>query len=161
MSERFDGLNLPQLLDLMHELVVPEPVSWFPQTSGWWVLLGWALAVAILVGAAIVRRRRRNRYRREALATLDAIATHSQMSASESAQRVAEVVKRTALVAYPRARVASLYGKDWARFLCESAGNDKQVTEAAESLAGAAYRPGADGRSLLGPARRWVKVHRA
>lgn len=161
MSERFEGLNLPQLLDLMHELVVPEPVPWLPQTPGWWVLCGWALAVAVLVVVAIARRRRRNRYRREALASLDAIAARSQLDAADSARRVADVLKRAALAAYPRARVASLYGKDWARFLCESAGNDRQVTEAAESLAGAAYRPDADGRSLLRPARRWVRVHRA
>ena len=161
MSERFEGLNLPQLLDLMHELVVPEPVPWLPQTPGWWVLSGWALAVAALLITAIARRRRRNRYRREALACLDALAAHSQLDATESARRIAEVVKRTALVAYPRARVAGLYGKDWARFLCESSGNDRQVTEAAESLAAAAYRPDADGRLLLRPARRWVRVHRA
>lgn len=161
MSDRFDGLNLPQLLDLMHELVIPEPEPWIPQTPGWWVLLGWALAVTMLVVVAIVRRRRRNRYRREALASLDAIATHPQLSAAESAQSIAEVIKRTALVAYPRARVASLYGSAWARFLCESAGNDKQVSKAAESLAAAAYRADADGHLLLQPARRWVRVHRA
>ena len=161
MSERFEGLNLPQLLDLMHELVVPEPVPWLPQTPGWWVLCGWALAVAALLITAIARRRRRNRYRREALASLDAVAAQSRLGAAESAQQVAEIVKRAALAAYPRARVAGLYGKDWARFLCESSGNDKQVEEAAESLAGAAYRPDADGRSLLQPARRWIRVHRA
>jgi hypothetical protein len=161
LSERFEGLNLPQLLDQVHELVVPEPVPWFPQTSGWWVLLGWVLAVTLFAIVAIVRRRRRNRYRREALASLDAIAAQSQMSAAESARRVADIIKRTALVAYPRARVASLHGVEWARFLSESSGNDSQVTEAAESLASAAYRPGADGRRMLQPARRWVRVHRA
>lgn len=161
MSERFEGLNLPQLLDQVHELVVPEPVPWFPHTSGWWVLLGWVLAVTLFAIVAIVRRRRRNRYRREALASLDAIAEQSQMSAAESARRVADIIKRTALVAYPRARVASLHGVEWARFLSESSGNDRQVTEAAESLASAAYRPGADGRRMLQPARRWVRVHRA
>jgi hypothetical protein len=161
VSERFEGLNLPQLLDLMHELVVPEAVPWLPQTPGWWVLCGWALAVATIVIAAMIRRRRRNRYRREALASLDAIAAHSQLGAAETAQQVAEIIKRAALAAYPRTRVASLHGKDWARFLCESAGNDTQVKEAAEFLASAAYRPDADGRSLLRPARRWVRVHRA
>ena len=161
MSGRFEGLNLPQLLDLMHELVVPEPVPWLPQTPAWWVLCGWLLAVAALLIAAIARRRRRNRYRREALASLDAIAAQSQLSAAESARRVAEIIKRAALVAYPRSRVAGLHGRDWARFLCDSSGDDRQVTEAAESIASAAYRPDADGRALLQPARRWVRVHRA
>ena len=52
MSGRFEGLNLPQLLDLMHELAVPEPVPWLPQTPGWWVFCGWALAVTALLIAA-------------------------------------------------------------------------------------------------------------
>ena len=34
MSERFDGLNLPQLLELMHEIVVPEPVGLDPADAG-------------------------------------------------------------------------------------------------------------------------------
>ena len=161
MSERFDGLNLPQLLELMHEIVVPEPVPWTPQTPGWWVLLGWLLAVMALVIAAVVRRRRRNRYRREALALLDAVATQADMPPTESARLVAEIVKRTALVAYPRKRVANLYGNAWAEFLCESAGNDKRINEAATQLATAAYRPDVDGKTLIPPARRWVRVHRA
>ena len=37
-NERFEGLNLPQLMDLMHGLVYPDPVSWMPQTIGWQLL---------------------------------------------------------------------------------------------------------------------------
>lgn len=161
MSSRFNGLSLPELLELMHEIVVPEPVAWAPQTPGWWVLLGWLLAITALVIAAVVRRRRRNRYRREALAQLDAVAREPDMLPAESARRVAEIVKRTALAAYPRTRVANLYGNAWAEFLCESAGNDKRINEAATQLATAAYRPDVDGKALIPPARRWVRVHRA
>ena len=160
MSDRYEGLMLPQLLDLMHEIVVPEDVAWIPQTPGWWVLLAWLAAVSILIVIAIVRHRRRNRYRREALASLDAIAASGELSAAKSAQSVAEIIKRTALVAYPRDRVASLYGGEWAKFLRESSRNDRQVSEAAEALANAAYRRDADGQALIRPARRWVRVHR-
>ena len=31
----YEGLSLPELLALMHELVLPEPVAWTPQTVGW------------------------------------------------------------------------------------------------------------------------------
>ena len=161
MSSRFEGLNLPQLLELMHEIVVPEPVPWIPQTPGWWVLLGWTIAVVALCTLAFVRKRRRNRYRREALALLDTVELDTEVSPAESARRVAEIVKRTALVAYPRTRVANLYGEAWAEFLRDSAGNDKRISEAADSLATAAYRPDADGRALVPSARRWVRVHRA
>lgn len=158
---QYDGLNLPQLLDQMHGLAMPEPVSWWPQTPGWWIVMGWVLAVLVLLAWQFARRRRRNRYRREALAELRAIETDSRTDPAVAAQRIAAVLKRTALVAYPRKQVAALYGPDWARFLTESAGNDRRVAAAAGELATAAYRPGADPKALSGPARRWIRRHRA
>ena len=158
---QYDGLNLPQLLDLMHGLVMPEPVPWLPQTPGWSIVLGWLVAVLLLAAWQIVKRRRRNRYRRDALAELEAIAARRDIEPAESAQRIATVLKRTALVAFPRADVAALYGKDWAKFLSETADNDAQIADAADMLATAAYRPDADPDALTRPARRWIRLHRA
>lgn len=158
---QFDGLNLPQLLDLMHGLAVPESVSWLPATPGWWIALGWLLAVLCIAAWQVARHRRRNRYRRDALAELDAITAQKDIDPAESAQRIAAVLKRTALVAYPRADVAALYGADWARFLSESSDNDARIAAAADRLATAAYRPDADPYLLVEPARRWVRRHRA
>ena len=158
---QYDGLNLPQLLNLMHGLVMPEAVPWLPQSPGWWIVLGWLLAVLFLAAWQVVKRRRRNRYRREALAELRAIEAESGIDTARSAQRIAAVLKRTALVAYPRQDVAGLYGAEWARFLTESAGNDRQIAEASDDLAAAAYRPGVDPSALGRPARRWIRRHRA
>ena len=158
---QYDGLNLTQLLDLMHDLAMPEPVPWLPATPGWWIALGWLLAVLLVAAWQIARHRRLNRYRRDALAELDAIAARKDIDPAESAQRIAAVLKRTALVAYPRSEVAALYGADWARFLTVSADNDARIAEAADRLASAAYRPGADPDVLAEPARRWVRRHRA
>ena len=158
---QYDGLNLPQLLDLMHGLVMPEPVAWLPQTPGWWIVLGWLLAILLLLAWQFARRRQRNRYRRDALAELRSIAAQTELGPSESAQRIAVLLKRTALAAYPREDVAALCGRDWAQFLRESAGNDPQVAEAADLLAAAAYRPDVDGSVLTRPARRWIRLHRA
>lgn len=158
---QYDGLNLPQLLDLMHELVVPEPVAWLPTTPGWWILAAWLFAVLLLGGWQLVKRRRRNRYRREALAELRTIGNEPGLDPAESAQRIAALLKRTALFAYARRDVAPMYGSDWAQFLAESANGDRQVADAADMLAAAAYRPDADGRALNKPAQRWIRVHRA
>lgn len=158
---QYDGLNLVQLLELMHELVMPEPMPWLPQTPGWWVLLGWLFAVLILSGWHLLKRRRRNRYRREALAALKSIDRHAELSPAESAQRIAALLKRTALAAYPRRDVAPLYGSAWAQFLRESANDDQQIADAAGLLADAAYRPDADGAALSDAARRWIRLHRA
>lgn len=157
----YEGLNLADLIALMHELVVPAPVSWLPQTPGWWIVLGWLMAVLLLGVWRLVVHRRRNRYRRDALAELKIIEGQSQLSPQESAQHIAALIKRTALVAWPRNDVASLYGSDWARFLTKSANDDKQVAAAAERLATAAYQSDADGRTLAAPARRWIRRHHA
>ena len=158
---QYEGLNLPQLLELMRGLAMPEPMAWLPRTPGWWIVFGWLVAVLMLAGWQLAMRRRRNRYRRDALAELDTIETQPALGPAESAQRIATLLKRTALVAYPREDVAALYGADWIRFINESANNDRQIKDAAELLAAAAYHPDADGRALCKPARRWIRLHRA
>lgn len=160
-DSRFEGLNLPQLLDLMHDPVMPEPVSWAPQTDGWWIALGWLLAVIGLAALRYRRYRRRNRYRREALAALRTIESQATQDPRGSAVAVAQLVKRTALAVWPREQVAALYGEQWAEFLVATAPGDQQVAEGAGPIARGAYDPGADGRTLVPPARRWIRVHRA
>ena len=145
----------------MHGLVIPDPVSLMPMTSGWLILAGWLLAGLILTVRHLFKLRRRNRYRREALALLKTIENEQDLCPVESAQRIAVLLKCTALAAYPRREVASLSANDWAQFLKDSANNDPQISDAAEMLAAAAYRPDADGRELSAPARRWIRLHRA
>ncbi len=158
---QYPDRNLPQLMELMHELVMPEPVSWLPETPGWWVLLGWLLVVVLLALRQLLLRRRRNRYRREAETVLRTIETQAATDPAAAAAQISTLLKRTALVAYPRQDVAPLYGADWARFLCDSANNDPTVSAAAEQLAVAAYRADVDGRELIKPAQRWIRRHRA
>ena len=58
------------VLDQLHPLLQPEPPSWVPQTTGWWML---GAAVAAVVVWALWRAARRwhaRRYRRMALAEL-------------------------------------------------------------------------------------------
>ena len=156
----YEGLNLPQLLDLMHELVRPEPVSWMPQTPGWWIVITWLIAVIMILAWHRYQAWRRNRYRREALAMLRSIETNP-IDERQIAGQIAILLKRTALAAYPREQVAQLYGSEWAEFLCDTASNDQIIEQTAEQLATAAYRAESDGRALIAPARRWIKMHRA
>lgn len=154
---RFDGLSLSQLLDLLHEIVPPEAVSWLPQTSGWLILGAWLAAIIVIGLRHWLALRRRNRYRRVALAELDRIAGRADGTAAD----VALLVKRTALAAYPRERVASLSGAEWAAFLSSSTGDDPVVAGGAEPIASAAYRADAYSGPLIEPARRWIRMHRA
>lgn len=157
---RFDGLNLPQLMELMHELVVPEPIAWLPSTPGWWVVLAWLVALAIIALRHWLARRRQSRYRREAGARLDEIAARATDDPARAAGEISALLKRTALAVYPRDEVAGLYGDAWAQFLVSSSGNDKTIRAAADDLATATFRPDADGPALVAPARRWIRRHR-
>lgn len=157
----YEGLNLPQLLDLMHDPVFPEQVAWWPQTPGWWILLAWLVAIATLLAWRGYRHYRHNRYRREALILLGAIETRAQGNPASVAVEVATLLKRTALAAYPRAQVAQLYGDEWADFLLRTSGHDPTIEQSASQLATAAYRAGIDGTGLIAPTRRWIEIHRA
>ena len=157
----YEGLNLPQLLELMHELVLPDPVSLVPEGPGWWILAAWAVLVAAICARALIASRRRNLYRREAMASLDRIEAAAGDDPAAAAMQIAVLLKQAALAAYPRADVAALYGEKWARFLSESASNDRAIEEASMRLATASYRPDADWRELVSPARRWLRIHRA
>lgn len=154
---RYDGLNLPQLLDLMHDVVEPDPVFWLPETDGWWLLLAWAGLLAALGTGKFVQHLRRNRYRREALAELEMIVAGSLPGGGAA---IAALVKRTALTVFPRKEVAALYGDAWAAFLRTTGRNDPLIDAAAPEIARAAYAPGIDQDAVVRGAARWIRRHR-
>src|SRR5262245_52349452 len=96
----------------LHDIVVPPAVGWWPPAPGWYWLLGFAVLAALallLHGFAVWQR---NRYRREALAEL---ATLERQACDRKTRDgvpagISELLKRTALTAFPRPRVASLSG---------------------------------------------------
>jgi len=159
MSSRFDGLSLPQLVELLHGLAPPPPVSPFPETVGWRILAVWAAAVVILAAIHGLLRWRRDRYRREAIACLRRI---EQRAAADPAavEAVGALLKRTAITAYSRDRVAPLFGGAWADFLTQTSRDDAVVAAAATQLASVAYRPAADPETVFEAAQRWIRCHR-
>lgn len=148
-----DAVNLVDLIDRLAEPPEPAPISMAPQTTGWTVLaVLLALALAWLAWRA-VRRWRANAYRRVALAELEA--------AGDDPTAIADILRRTALVAWPRERVAGLSGKDWLRFLDATGGEGGFSDGPGAVLVSAPYSPGASPAPGLGHvAARWVRRHR-
>lgn len=160
MSGRFEGLSLPQLAEQLHELAVPPPVPWMPETDGWLILGAWILAVIAIIAVHALLKWRRNRYRREAEAALRCI--EGRLSADpEALAAVGALLKRTAMTAYAREQVASLHGDAWAAFLQEKAPGDRRVHGAAPALARVAYQPAEDPAAMIEAARRWIRIHDA
>ncbi|MGZ9739024.1 DUF4381 domain-containing protein [Pseudomonas sp. GNP012] len=82
-------------IDQLKEMALPAPVSYAPQTWGWWALLTLLVLSLLLVSARRYWQWRRDRYRREALARL---AELQQRSNDLNALReLPELLKRVAL----------------------------------------------------------------
>jgi Ca-activated chloride channel family protein len=134
---------------VMHGLLLPPPVSLWPATPACY-LLGAVLLLALLrLGWRGWRAWCRNAYRRAALRSLQA---------ADDATEMAAILKPTALAAWPRARVASLAGEEWAAFLRRSAPRARLTEATASALAQLAYAPGPD-PALREAARRWIRLH--
>ncbi|MEP2533423.1 DUF4381 domain-containing protein [Shimia sp.] len=152
MSDTSPPENLVDLINKLQEVPDPAPVSMLPQTQGWIVLAAF-VAVAALFGARkILHRHRANAYRRTALVELQ--------HAGDDAARISAILKRTALVAYPRQDVAPLTGQGWIAFLERTGTGGGFESGPGAALATAAFIPGdtqAPGLNAL--ACQWVRQH--
>ena len=145
----------PNLVDLINKLVEPSepaPISMIPETGGW-LVLGLALvALAIYGGLRYRAHLARNAYRKAALSALNA--------AGDDPKAIAVILRRTALAAFPRTKVASLSGSDWLAFLDRSAGMEDFSRGAGQVLATAPYAAskGTD-PAVSEVAKNWVRRH--
>lgn len=149
------------------DIPLPPAVSLWPQT---WAARGVivVVAVALIAGAWwLVRRWWENRYRRAALTELSRLEQvfNTSQATDGVAGKLALLVRRTALAAFPREQVAALAGPAWLSFLDGSYGGTEFTQGAGRLLETEAYGPAREDASRLGPlidlVRRWIKVHHA
>lgn len=156
MEDDLNKLNLVELIELLEPAPEPPPVSMLPQTVGWLWLALVLLAFGTLAWRAWQRKRAAEAYRAAALRELD--------KAGADPARIAEVLRRAALGAFPRAEVAGLHGADWLAFLDRTGGGSAFRTGPGQAIATAPYRPGApaDGVAdgLADAAAGWIRHHR-
>lgn len=155
-------MMLPEMVDQLSPPPVPEQISWMPQTWGWAMI---AAILVILLASWAWRRWRRwkaNAYRREALAELE-----QRLSRDEGVSALAEIVRRTALVAFPRQQVANLRGEEWAAFLDRTLPGKQPrfAGSMGELLTTGPYRPSktiddAELDRLTRLVREWIRRHR-
>ena len=103
-------MNDPADLSNLRDIIFPTEVPLWPLAPGWWIVGVAIVASAIVLAAMAILHHRRNAYRRAALGEL---ANIEHLQAGEAAQRITAVLKRAALVAYPRVEVAALSGEAW------------------------------------------------
>jgi len=159
----------PTSLDRLHDILPPSPAPWWPPAPAWYWMLS-ALAILVLsVAAALLHHRLRNRYRREALAELARIEARLRTPSDRPAAVVAlaDLIKRCALSAFPRATVASLVGKNWMTFLDRTGRRAAFSADIGHRLSDATYDPekaaslnGGQIREIVAAIRHWIRHHR-
>lgn len=158
-----DIVLLPDLIDQLSEAPIPAPIAWTPQTWGWWMLGGLILVLLTVWALRRWQHWRADAYRRAALSELD------QRLPREGVVALADILRRTALGAYPREQVAGLTGQRWWRFLdtrLAADGDARFDGPLGQELSTAPYRTGnQDGPTppspeLMALAQRWIRRHR-
>lgn len=138
-------------LDNLRDIFEPAPVPWWPLAPGWWALIVVlaSIGVVVLVKAAV--RWQSNAYRRAALRAL---------ALADNDAEVAQILKRTALSAFPREQVASLNGRQWHQWL-EQTGGQPLSGSVAVRLSEGVFAPGKSEKSpaLQAFVATWIRTH--
>jgi Domain of unknown function (DUF4381) len=141
-------------LNKLHDFYQPPPAAWTPQTAGWYVVFSVIGLLILWFAARTVRRWIANRYRRAALRELATVAP----------QQYSTLLKRTALAAWPRDKVASLNGPAWLKFLDETSGESQFLRSPGNQIEEIGLRPvtlSADTEQALRTlAAKWIRRHR-
>ena len=139
-------------LQNLRDIVTPPPVPWWPLAPGWWLVL---MLLALLVAVMALRgwrRWRANAYRRDALRAL---------RKADSLASVAEILKRAALMAASRSRVASLSGSAWVQWLAETGGRTVPPAVSQVLITGIYDESAvANTGELTAFAAQWIRGHR-
>jgi len=153
----------------LEEIGVPDPVPFTPQTAGWYLLAGLLVVGAVWLAWRFFKKWRLNAYRREALHELSEIEglLAADGSKGEALKSLPELLKRVALVAYPRTRVAELSGEAWLGFLDGTVGSTEFSRGAGRLLPDLAYDPRAaetisqaESKDLISLVGAWIRHHR-
>jgi hypothetical protein len=147
----------------LKELALPEPVSWWPQTVGWYVLSVMFLCLLAWFGWRRLQSYKRNFYRREGMTKLDSFASNPAAIVD-----LPLLLRLSALHAAPRVDVAGLRGSDWIAWLNESTGrklfeeNDARLLD--ELVFASPDKHSMDSKlteHLVEASKIWMRSHRA
>ncbi len=149
-----------QLLEQMHNIFVPQAVSWWPPAFGWWAVGGSLLGARVLALITYLIRRRQEAYRRTALKLLDGLHEYSDAQLPAEANRL---LKRVALVAFPAEKLTinQAFGENWVDWLNARCPDLVFSGAAAAALARAGYQRDASypRAELLDSVSRWIATH--
>ncbi|MGQ3889201.1 DUF4381 domain-containing protein [Legionella sp. CNM-1927-20] len=115
----------PQVLAKLHDIHLPSSIGWWPLAPGWYILTVLILLIISLLVTIAYRQRQYARAKRQACQLLDNYEQEYLRNGDVSATcaKISELLRRVALVYFPRQDVASLQGEDWINFLNKTSKN--------------------------------------
>ena len=115
-------MNDPTSLDNLHPIILSEIQGIWPIAPGWYLIGAFLVGVIVFFVLRNLHKRKVNKYRRDALIQLSVLQknTLDNKEAEKALRALPVLIKSTALQAYPRKKIASLYGKSWIDFLNET-----------------------------------------
>jgi hypothetical protein len=158
----------PTSLENLFDIVTPPPVPWWPPAPGWFVVGGVVLVLAVWIACRAWKHWQAAAYRRTALAEWQLLKAQAAdpRQCAVALRQLPELVKRTALAAFPREDVASLSGTAWLRFLDRTARTDPFTRGRGQLLPELSYNPRATAQvdtvaveELFAAVRRWMRGH--
>lgn len=163
-NQLFSASEQPNPLAQLRDIHLPEAVSWWPLAPGWYALLIGLVFTLLVFIIWIWHLYNRGRAKRNALVLLKNYYHQYKRDGNtqRASARVSELLKRVALVYYPRENVASLQGKNWIIFLNAQAKNI-DFTHVQDELLVLPYVPSVPERSLnlfFELSTKWIKQRR-
>ncbi len=165
----FDPMQDP--LSQLRDIHVPMAPHWWPPAPGWWLLTLIIVTLAVLGIRFAWQRYRDGAPLRRARSDLEQSFSYfsiarqgGELAAKRTlADTVNAVLKRLALVRYPRAEVAELSGARWNAFLDETANTDQFTTGMGRVLGDERFAPAFnyDPAALRLAAQYWIDEHSA
>lgn len=147
----------------LRDIHLPEVIGWWPLALGWIALFVLGFSLCLLALFYIRRHYHRGRARREGLRLLMQYEKEYQQGASPQlvSAQISDILRRMALVYFPREEIAGLQGELWLDFLNKS-GKGLNFNEVRECLLLLPYQPeqAADLSPLFVCAKSWVKQRR-
>lgn len=125
--------NTPDPLTQLRDIHLPDFIGWWPLAFGWYLV---SVLIVLFIASLVYFLYQKNRNaiaKNKALSLLKTYKEHyeKEQDAQWASARVSELLKRVALVYYPRTQVASMCGEDWIVFLNQSSkGLDFQAVKA-------------------------------
>lgn len=144
----------------LRDIHLPPPPDFWPPAPGWWLLAAILVLVIAWILFLLWRRARLQRAQRRLLALLDEL----DLTRKHEPRKLAELsmlLRRIALMHYPRQEVAGLTGESWLHFLDSSGGDGGFTRGPGRVLADGPYMPDLPGEydpvGVSALVRNWIR----